>query len=170
MDLRPYQRDLFQEDDIIDANLLPGISNVVASGSSYYNFNYGAITGSAGANGPSGPTGSITYNNPITHNYNVGNYSVSPGSLPYISIKDDYANTNTKSLLVNGDAEFKGDVTINGKKLSDTLENIEKRLAILHPNIELEQNWEELRELGNRYRDLEKQILEKEKIISILKK
>lgn len=170
MSFIPYQQDLFQEDDIIDANLIPGISNVVASGSSYYNFNYGAITGSAGANGPSGPTGSITYNNPMTYNYNVGNYSVSPGSGPFITLSDNYSNTNTKSLLVSGDAEFKGDVTINGKNISNTLESIEKRLAILYPNIELEQNWEELRELGNRYRDLEKQILEKEKIINILKK
>lgn len=168
MSFTPHQRDLFEDDDIIDANLIPNISNI--SGSNSYNFNFGGISGSGGIIGPSGPTGSITFNNPNTYNYNAGHYSVNPGSIPYISVKDDYANTTTKSLLVNGDAEFKGEVVINGKKLSDTIENIEKRLAILHPNSELEQNWEELRELGDRYRELEKQILEKEKIINILKK
>jgi hypothetical protein len=46
----------------------------------------------------------------------------------------------------------------------------EKRLAILHPNEKLEEKWEELKALGERYRELEKDILEKEKIWEIIKK
>ena len=73
-------------------------------------------------------------------------------------------------LKVNGDAEIDGDLKIKGKSLSEAIENIEKRLAILHPNEKLEEKWEELKALGERYRELEKDILEKEEIWKILKK
>ena len=43
-------------------------------------------------------------------------------------------------------------------------------MAILHPNEKLEQKWDELKELGRLYRELEKDILEKEKIVEILKR
>jgi len=73
-------------------------------------------------------------------------------------------------LKVQGDAEFDGDVKIKGKSISDTLEKIEARLAILHPNEKLEEKWEELKALGDKYRELEKDILEKEQIWNTLKK
>ena len=38
------------------------------------------------------------------------------------------------SLEVYGNAEFKGDLTLQGKSLKDSLDKIEERLAILHPN------------------------------------
>jgi hypothetical protein len=74
------------------------------------------------------------------------------------------------TLKVNGNADFEGEVTIQGKSLTDMLEKIEERLAILHPNPELEDKWDELKELGKRYKELEQEIIEKEKIWSILKK
>ena len=74
------------------------------------------------------------------------------------------------SLQVKGDADFEGEVTIKGKNLSEMLEKIEERLAILHPNPELEDKWDELKELGKRYKELEQEIIEKEKVWSILKK
>ena len=73
-------------------------------------------------------------------------------------------------LHVRGDAEIDGDIKIKGKSLSEAIDNIEKRLAILHPNKELEKRWEQLKALGEQYRELEKNILEKEKIWEILKK
>jgi hypothetical protein len=73
-------------------------------------------------------------------------------------------------LRVNGDAEIDGDLKVKGKSLLEAIENIEKRLAILHPNPELEERWEQLKALGEQYRELEKDILEKEKIWDILKK
>ena len=75
-----------------------------------------------------------------------------------------------QSLHVRGNAEFEGDIKLKGKSLSDTLDKIEQRLAILHPNKELEDKWEKLKELGDMYRALEKDILEKEKIWETLKK
>ena len=73
-------------------------------------------------------------------------------------------------LHVKGDAEFEGDVKIKGKSIAETLDKIEQRLAILHPNEKLEEKWEELKKLGEAYRALEKDIIEKEKIWDTLKK
>ena len=75
-----------------------------------------------------------------------------------------------KTLDVKGDATFDGEVTIKGKKLSEVLENIESRLAILHPNVELEEKWENLRGLRQAYVELEREIIEKEKMWAILKR
>ena len=78
-------------------------------------------------------------------------------------------NLKGTGLEVNGNANFAGEVTIKGKNLSDVLENIEKRLAILHPNPELEEKWEHLRGLREAYVELEREIIEKEKMWSKLK-
>ena len=73
------------------------------------------------------------------------------------------------SLSVKGNADFEGEVTIKGKNLSEMLEKIDERLAILHPNPKLEDKWDELKELGKRYRELEQELIEKEKVWAILK-
>lgn len=75
-----------------------------------------------------------------------------------------------QTLEVKGDANFDGELTIKGKKLSEVLENIESRLAILHPNEKLEEKWENLRGLREAYVALEKEILEKEAMWAILKR
>jgi hypothetical protein len=74
------------------------------------------------------------------------------------------------TLHVKGNAEFEGDVKIGGKNIADSLERIEERLAILRPNEELEEKWENLRGLRKAYMDLEAEIIEKEKVWGILKK
>jgi hypothetical protein len=74
------------------------------------------------------------------------------------------------TLSVKGDADFEGEVTIKGKNIADMFEKIEERLAILHPNPELEDKWDELKELSKRYKELEQEIIEKEKVWAILKK
>ena len=74
------------------------------------------------------------------------------------------------SLSVKGDANFEGEITIKGKNLTEMLDKIEERLAILHPNSELEDRWDELKELSKRYKELEAEIIEKEKVWNILKK
>jgi hypothetical protein len=82
----------------------------------------------------------------------------------------DTTITSNNPLHVKGDAEIEGDLKIKGKSLADAIDNIEKRLAILHPNKDLEERWEQLKALGEHYRELEKDILEKEKIWNTLKK
>lgn len=76
----------------------------------------------------------------------------------------------TTPMKVYGDAEIEGKLKIGGKDIGELIEKLEERLAILHPNAELEDRWEELKELGRRYKELEQDILEKEKIYNILKK
>lgn len=78
--------------------------------------------------------------------------------------------TNNGNIQIKGNAEIEGGLKINGKDIIELFEKIEERLAILHPNTELESRWEELKELSKRYRELEAEIIEKEKIWAILKK
>lgn len=112
----------------------------------------------------------------ISHNtYTVGAASSGQvltsngGSIDWSSITAN-PNLSGSSLKVNGNAEFEGDVIIKGKSIGDSLERIEERLAILHPNEELEAKWENLRELRKAYMDLEAEIKEKEQIWNILKR
>lgn len=118
-----------------------------------------------------------------TGTYTIGNISATTSTTGYnyniytstgtdtISITD-YANgwTGQHGLEVKGDANFEGDVKIKGKSLVESLEKIEEKLAILHPNEELEEKWEKLRGLRKMYMELEAEIIEKEKIWGILKK
>jgi hypothetical protein len=62
------------------------------------------------------------------------------------------------------------DIKIGGKSLSEAIEKIEERLGILNPNPKLEERWDKLKELRKQYMELEKDLLEKEKIMEILKK
>jgi len=77
---------------------------------------------------------------------------------------------NGATLSVKGNADFEGEITIKGKSLTEMLDKIEERLAILHPNSELEDRWDELKELSKRYKELEAEIIEKEKVWAILKR
>lgn len=56
---------------------------------------------------------------------------------------------------VTGDAEFEGDVKIQGRSLLKTLEAIEKRLSILVPNQEKLEHFEALRKAYEHYKTLE---------------
>lgn len=61
------------------------------------------------------------------------------------------------------------DIKIGDKSLVQSIEKIEERLGILKPNPELEERWEKLKDLRKQYMELEKDLLEKEKIMKILK-
>lgn len=56
------------------------------------------------------------------------------------------------------------DININGKSMKAWMEKVEERLNILTPNTELEKEWDDLRELGERYRELEKRCKEKAEV------
>jgi len=79
-------------------------------------------------------------------------------------------NTAPSIMKVETDAEFNGDVKIRGVSLDERLNVIEERLGILRPNNDLEGRWEKLKALGEKYRKLEKEILEGESIWDTLKK
>lgn len=82
----------------------------------------------------------------------------------------DTVTGRSHDIKIHGDAEFSGKVSIGGKDIGALLESIEERLAILHPNPELEERWETLKQLGKQYRELEADIKEKEQIWATLKK
>ena len=109
-----------------------------------------------GMNGTSGGSGQVYTTNGTSPGW--GNITLAEPAL------------NGATLKVNGNADFEGEVTIKGKSLTDMLEKIDERLAILHPNPELEDRWDELKELGKRYKELEAELIEKEKVWAILKK
>jgi hypothetical protein len=80
-------------------------------------------------------------------------------------------DTLSQNLLsVHGDAEFDGEVTVKGRSLSEFMESVEQRLNILRPNPDLEAEWDQLRELGEQYRELERQLTEKSQMWATLKK
>jgi hypothetical protein len=101
-------------------------------------------------------------------------YSVS-GSMGSVAWTQDYSNTITTgypsvNIDTNGiSVKEGGDIKIGGKSLSDAIDKIEERLGILNPNPELEERWEKLKELRQQYIEMEKDLLEKEKIMKILK-
>ena len=84
----------------------------------------------------------------------------------------DWSNLTIGSTSINssitqtqsGIMELRGenaDLKINGRSLMSAIDALEQRLNILVPNPELEKEWDELRELGDRYRELERQCKEK---------
>jgi len=88
-----------------------------------------------------------------------------------LAVSTSWANSNPGSTFkVAVDAEFEGELKIKGVNLTARLDAIEERLGILRLNNDLEGKWEKLKALGDEYRTLEKDILEKEKIWDLLNK
>lgn len=94
-----------------------------------------------------------------------------------LSWSNDYSNytfgpNNDTAVNITPDGIFikeGSDIKLGGHSLGDFIKSVEDRLAILKPNPELEEKWEQLKDLRRQYEALEKDILEKEKIMKILK-
>lgn len=126
---------------------------------------FGPITGSGSIS--MGNTMSSGLYTTITNNTNTISTS------PWSSLTSGITTNNTlhvkgKSEFEN-DVEIKGNITVNGVNLIEALTNIEKRLNILRVNRELEESWQELRELGEKYRALEAEIITREEVWHALK-
>ncbi len=104
-----------------------------------------------GPNVTSTTSGSFTLNSPIW-NTTSDNYTISADHSTGL-----YTNTSGKLSLNGKDA----DIVINGESLVAMLKRIEERINLLTVNHKLESEWEELRELGNQYRELEQRIKDK---------
>jgi hypothetical protein len=85
-----------------------------------------------------------------------------------------WLTTNTidgyNTLSVKGNADFDSDITVKGRSLTEFMESVEQRLNILRPNPALEAEWDQLRALGEQYRELERQLTEKSQMWNTLKK
>ena len=91
-----------------------------------------------------------------------GVYTTNTG--PYTS---GSAGVNTSPWTYNSSPKIQlngegADIELNGWSLIESFKKIEERLNILHPNTKLEAEWEELRALGDKYRELEQQIKDKQ--------
>lgn len=62
------------------------------------------------------------------------------------------------------------DIEINGESLMTMIRGIQDRLNIMRPNEKLEAEWDQLRELGEQYRALEKKLTEQGDMWEALKK
>lgn len=104
----------------------------------------------------------------------AGGVGGSNGSLTTgIGAGADWSTTNTLHVPTSGRMELRGnqaDIVINGVSLNDTLQLIQDRLNMLQPNRELEADWDQLRAIGEQYRDLEKQLMEKQRVWDLLRK
>ena len=67
--------------------------------------------------------------------------------------------TGAPTLNLNGEG---ADIKVNEWSLVDAIKKLEERLNILTPNTKLEEEWEELRALCNKYRELEQHIKDKQ--------
>lgn len=89
--------------------------------------------------------------------------------------KYQLTTTTTPTSTWNADnsisASFNGKIHVHGiDEIREKLSLIEERLGMLERNLLLETRYKELKELGERYKQLEQELLEKEKIVEILKK
>jgi hypothetical protein len=85
--------------------------------------------------------------------YTVGTSSL--GNYTYSNTSWVTPNSGTPSLKVTGDAEFEQDVKIKGVSIVKTLEDINKRLAILVPDPAKLEQFEALRKAYEHYKTLE---------------
>lgn len=102
--------------------------------------------GAVGSNGP------YIYSNG-TNTIDWSNISITSGS----GYNWASAKPSGKLSLLGEEA----DIEVNGRSLMSAIAALEERLNVLVPNPELEAEWDELRELGERYRELEKKCIEK---------
>ena len=127
-----------------------------------YNVGAGGLSGSSGVDtitfdSSLYSSGSLTSASTSTINWNQ--------SYPYSIGTNTAVNISTDGISMQPGTDIK----IGGRGLMDAIDKIEERLGILHPNPELEDRWDELKELRRKYNQLEKDLLEKEKMWKILK-
>lgn len=98
-----------------------------------------------------------------------GVYSVNSG-LTGLSVSNYGQISTSTSTLGNvraAEVQIK-DLVIDGHSILDTLASIQERLNLLVPNPKLEEEWASLAELGRQYRERERVLLERAKIMQIL--
>ncbi len=111
----------------------------------------------------------ITTSVTLPNSYTISN-GVTGSSYSTIGNYTWTQNSSTVHIDADGLTMKEGaDIKVGGKSLMEAIEKIEERLGILKPNTDLEDRWEQLKDLRRQYMELEKGLLEKEKIMKILK-
>jgi hypothetical protein len=108
-------------------------------------------------------------------NLSLSNVTIAAGS-PYVisnGIEGNWGTLSSATVLDQaGQLSLNGknaDIVINGISLVDKLDSISERLNILQVNSELEAEWDQLRELGEQYRQLEEELRAKSEMWKTLK-
>ena len=107
------------------------------TGGGYVSPGYGAV-----------PNVSTTISSPYT-------FSAGTNAQPWFT----QGSVTTPKIKLDGEG---ADIVVNGHSLVDAINSINDRLNCLQINPKLEKEWDELKALGDQYRKLEKQILEKQ--------
>jgi hypothetical protein len=170
----------------VDTVTIAGSSYGSASDTVTLDTNYGAVPYTTSVGGSMG-TDTITLNNTLWSGNSITSpYTISTGTVPVTGTPTfqyttnntggagtyNWNNTTSTTFEINTDGltmKAGTDITVGGKSLTKAIEQIEERLGILHPNPKLEERWDQLKELRRQYIEMEKDILEKEKIMKILK-
>ena len=123
---------------------------------------------------PNVTIGTSTISSGLSGGYTIGTGGTGTSSNTiYTTGAGSYRINDPAAVLsASGKMALKGDgadIDINGKSLKAWMEKVEERLNILTPNPELEQEWDELRRLAERYRKLEKKCKEKAEVWNKLK-
>ena len=102
---------------------------------------------------------SMTWSQPYTLSTNWGTDTITTSGI-------------STSINQSGTIELRGeeaDIIVNGVSLMDKLDAIAERLNLLEVNKELEAEWDQLRELSERYRELEQELKAKSEMWKTLK-
>ena len=106
----------------------------------------------------------------------ITNYSIDTTAYSWNQPYSNYTLTGTVGASGTVEIDTDGltmkescDIKIGERSLKDFMDRVEERLGILRPNPELEEKWANLKGLRQAYIDLEKEIIEKEKMWKILK-
>lgn len=113
------------------------------------------------------PLNTATYSNAIIGG-SGSTYSVFGTNTDY-TWSGPTTTQNSSKVHVKGDAVFEGNITWQDRDMREWVESVEARLVILKPNPDLEQEWRELAELRQRYVELERDIIAKQRLFDILK-
>jgi hypothetical protein len=142
---------LSSEDDHMGGYEFSGLNSSDTITLSSLNYNNTAIGGGYTTASTHGP---FTVSGVIHPNTSPYTFSAGTNTAPWFT-------QNTASTKIKLDGED-ADIVVNGHSLVDAINSIRDRLNCLQINPELETEWDELRALGDQYRKLEKQILEKQ--------
>jgi hypothetical protein len=101
-------------------------------------------------------SGSITLPSSYSTSYTIGSS---------YSWNDPNVNITSDGITMKQETDIK----IGDRSLKDFMDKVEDQLAILRPAPELEEKWDKLKELRRQYEECKQDILEKEKLMKILK-
>jgi hypothetical protein len=118
-----------------------------------YNVGIGSSTGVNGTYsiGVGASSSGLTTNGTGNAMWTTSPYTIGTASLSNWST----IGTTQPTIKVSGDAEFEGKVMINGRNISEFLETISKRLAILVPDPEKLEHFEALKKAYDHYKLME---------------